>query len=213
MKPTLSLFWTFVKRLAKEWIFWISLALDIIAAVIQLFLPSITIPRFAYIVIIIIGLVWASFRIYLDLIERIPGESRPLQPNLTISCIEGDEYYYKIVVPSGDLSLETLKSYEFSPQELKNFSDLLNGAITLPKSIFTLKIRIENSGLVDINILNISMETEMYQPYMFLGSAIRNLNDTPVIFPINLISKEILQYKFIATILPYTALSDAQIAA
>jgi len=190
MRPSLNLFWSFIKLLAHKWILWLFLALDAIAALIQLIIPSFKLPQSVYIGILIIGLVWASFETYLDLLSKIPDKSRPVAPEISIFFVEGSEYEYGL------------------QQGSESFTEK-----TSPIAQITMHMRIENTGYVDVDLLAISGDIEFNKPYNFLVPYPYRLDGSEFIFPVKLSPKESILVDIIAPIHPLGFLTDTQIAA
>ena len=190
MKPSIILFWSFLKILARKWILWLFLALDAIGAVIQLVIPSFHLSQGVYIGVSLIGLVWASFEVYLDLLSKIPDKARPISPEISIYFVEGSEYEYKLE-PRGD---------GFEKE-------------TLPNAQITLHLRIENTGFVPVKLLTVSGELEVHKPYGFMTSDTYETNGDKFLFPRMLGSKKSIQFDIVIPIHPYNLLTDAQVAA
>ena len=210
MKPSFLLFWTFIKHLGKKWILWLFLALDLLAAVVQIFFAPINLPQGVYVGVFIVGLVWASFETYLDLLTRIPSEARPLQPDISIFFVEGGEYSYTLEQLSDILSPEELKLLEYMQEENAKEKTEVS---TLPNAHITLHIKIENPGLVAVSLLTIGGNIDFNEPYQFMIPKVSNPDGTSVSFPVKLAPKELLHFHAAASIFPYSLLTDAQIAA
>ena len=197
--------------MGKKWILWLFLALDLIAVIVQIFIPSLTLPQGVYVGVAVLGLLWAGFETYLDLLSKIPGEARPLQPNIEIVFEEGNEYSYRFQ------QVEDI----FAPGQLENFRRV--GAIdeqeremreaVLPKSVARLYVRVENIGLVTINILTIGGDVDLDTPYQFMVPDAHNRDNTALSFPILLKPKEKLPITITVPIHPFIVYTDAQVAA
>jgi len=205
MKPSLNLFWSFLKLLARKWVLWLFLALDGIAAIVQLLIPSFHLPQGVYIGVSIIGLVWASFETYLDLLSKIPDTSRPLTPEISMFFVEGSEYEYEL---NSRAKLFTADDQKFSKELRRSIEEE-----TLPLGKITLHMRIENTGFVAVNLLTVSGDIDLDEPYQFMVPHAHRLDGTSLLFPIRLNSKESILFNIVAPIHPFTLLTDAQIAA
>ena len=193
MKPSFSLASSYLKNLGKKWILWLFVALDFIAIIVQIFIPSLMLPRSLFIGVAILGLLWAGFEVYLDLLLKIPGEARPLKPEIEILLEEGNEYSYE---------------FEQYPDVLEKLKDA-----TLLNSVFNLRLRVENTGYVAVNILTIGGDIDMHQPFGFMVPNARNRDNTEISFPVLLDAKEKLSITLVDYIHPYNNFTDAQIAA
>jgi hypothetical protein len=189
MKPSINLFWSFLKILARKWALWIFLALDAIGAIIQLVVPSFHLPQGIYVGVSIIGLIWASFETYLDLLSRIPSESRPITPEISMFLIEGSEYEYELDVRGGSFATPTL-----------------------PKAQVTIHMRVENIGYVAVNLLTIEGKIDFKGPHDFMLPHPYNPNGDTFSFPTTLNSKESVLVDMAAPIY-HTNLTEAQVAA
>jgi hypothetical protein len=199
MKPSFSLALSYLKNLGKKWILWLFVALDFIAIIVQIFIPSLMLPQSLFIGVAILGLLWAGFEVYLDLLLKIPGEARPLKPEIEILLEEGNEYSYEF---------EQYQLFEQYPDELEKLKNA-----TLRNSVFNLRLRVENTGYVAVNILTIGGDIDMHHPFSFMVPNARNRDDTKISFPVLLDAKEKLPITLIDSIHPYSNFTDAQIAA
>lgn len=193
MKPSFSLALSYLKNLGKKWILWLFVALDCIAIIAQVFKPSLMLPQSLFIGVAILGLLWAGFEVYLDLLLKIPSEARPLKPEIEILLEEGNEYSYE---------------FEQYSDKLKMLQDA-----TLRNSVFNLRLRVENTGYVAVNILTISGDIDMHHPFGFMVPNARNRDNTEISFPVLLDAKDKLLITLVDSIYPYSNFTDAQIAA
>jgi hypothetical protein len=211
MKPSLSLAWSYLKNLGKKWILWLFLVLDLIAVIIQIFIPSFALPQGIYIGIAILGLLWAGFETYLDLLSKIPSEARPLQPEIVIVFEEGNEYSYRFRQVEDIFPLDQLEFYRKVGAMDEQERDLEE--TTLPKSFLSLHVRIENIGLVAVNILTIGGDIDLDKPYEFMVPEAHNRDSTTLSYPVLLKPKEKLPLTVVVPIYPFSLFTDAQVAA
>lgn len=211
MKPSFSLAWSYLRSLGKKWILWLFLVLDLIAVIAQIFIPSLTLPQGVYIGIAILGLLWAGFETYLELLSKIPSEARPLQPEIAIILEEGNEYSYRFRQDEDVFSAEQLEFFRKAGAMDKREKSVTE--TTLPISIISLHVRVENTGLVAVNILTIGGDIDLDEPYQFMVPEAYNRDNTLLSFPVLLKPKEKLPLTVKASIHPFSALTDAQVAA
>lgn len=210
MKPSFSLVWSYLRNLGKKWILWLFLALDLIAVIAQIFLPFLTFPQGVYVGIAILGLLWAGFETYLDLLSKVPDESRPLQPEIDVVYEEGNEYSYRFETDDDTFSPEEIKSFETTGVNKQKRIAIEN---TLPHSVIILHVRVENIGLVTVNVLTIGADLDAVKPYHFMVPDVYDRNNKKVSFPIRLKPKDKLLLKVVGSIFPFSGFTDAQIAA
>ncbi|KAF0107392.1 MAG: hypothetical protein FD146_1870 [Anaerolineaceae bacterium] len=217
MKPSFSLFWIYTKKIFKRWVFWLFLALDFIAVIAQFVFPSLRLPQFVYILIAVIGLIWAGFEAYLELLEKIPSESRPLTPEIYIFLEEGNEYSYELISEYQSKSGEKKTKYQKSKGKVVQGPSKLP---TLPSSLITQHIRLENKGLVNVNILSVEGRFKFHDdimgltlPYLFYIPDLFDSNGIKASYPIVLRSKDTLVFNVASLIGPSSQYTDAQISA
>jgi hypothetical protein len=209
MKPSFSLFINYGKNLAKKWILWLFLALDSIAIIVQFFIPTLRFPQLIYILILVIGLIWAGFQTYLDLLQKIPSEARPIEPDVNIYFNEGNEYSYRFqrieeVYSSGVLKLNSKKQREKLEKEFHEQ--------VLPKAFIDINFRIENKGLVSVDVISVNGSFESKLPYHFMVPNISYQNNLPITYPIKLDPTNVVQLCSIDYIFTMY-LTEAQVAA
>jgi hypothetical protein len=209
MKPSLTLFWIYTKKLIKNWILWIFLVLDLIAVIVKIFIPFLKLPQSLYYLIALIGLIWAGFNSYLELLEKIPSEARPIKPEISIMSEEGNEYAYTF---DQSMISELRKIRKAESKEGEEYTDPLL-ELSIPKSQLTYFARLENTGLVVVNLLTINARIDFDTPYRFMVPDVFLSEGTQISYPLLLQPKEILHLKIIDNIYKYSLLSDAQIAA
>lgn len=121
--------------LLKHWFLWVVLAMDVLAIIIALIVPSFVVPRQALVGLSLLGLFWASFQVFQHVVAQIPNypHQPPPRPSLSVELIEGSEY---------SISL----SRDGARQRLPNFR-------------ITLHCRIANMGSVRVHTLSIYAST------------------------------------------------------
>jgi hypothetical protein len=162
-----------------------------------------------YYIIALLGLIWAGFNSYLELLEKIPSEARPINPEISIMFEEGHEYSYSFDQSEIELLREMRK---LRLKEGEEYIDPIK-ELYLPKSQVTFFIRLENIGLVSVNLLTINGKVNFEGPYRFMIPDVYLSDGTQISYPILLQPKEILHLNIINKIFPNDLLSNAQIAA
>jgi len=206
MKQTYIYFKAYVSNLIRKWVFWLFIALDLVGAIIQIVFPSIQIPQFIYAAIALLGFLWASFQTYRDLFVQIPSEDVPVEPQLSISLVEGNEYFYGFRDLSRFLTKEKIQLIaEGKAEDLKAIT-------TLPKSQVVFHVRIENIGYVPVDILTVDAHIHLDDPYEFMIPKPMTVEGDPMKFPIRLNPNENLLHDMVGSIFPSRVLTDAQVA-
>src|SRR3989339_1061247 len=191
IKPSFALFTIYLKNLISKWILWLCLSIDFIAVIVQVFIPSLTLPHIIYILIAVIGLIWSGFLSYIDILAKLPKESTPVQPEpkLAVFLIEGNEYSYKL----SDTAKETR-----------------------PTSNITIHIRVENIGDVKLKLLTVAGDFSdlgggYRNPLAFMiPNAYDPINDKSIPFPLVLGPNDKLNLDIVDSIHPAPLLNDAQ---
>lgn len=206
MKQTYVYFKAYVSNLIRKWVFWLFIALDLVGAIIQIVFPSIQIPQFIYIAIALLGLLWASFQTYRDLFVQIPSEDVPVEPQLSISLVEGNEYFYGFRDISRRLTREKVQL--ITEGEAEDLQDIT----TLPESQVVFHVRIKNIGYVPVHILTVFARIDFQVPYSFMIPDPMTVEGDPMEFPIRLNPNENLLHDMVGLIFQPSFLTDAQVA-
>lgn len=188
----------FIKQISKKWILWVFLILDAIGAILHIFLPGFEVPNALYVLVPMFGLFIASFETYRELLSQIPHGSIPIEPKVSISLLEGNEYYFRL-------------------QKISNISEIIQSNIefrgresSLPNSEIIIHVRAENIGLLPTVILTITGKIEMYTPFHFKIPICYADTEESFSFPSPLDPKETLSLLLIGGIEPFALLTDAQ---
>jgi hypothetical protein len=219
----------FGKLVAKKWIFWLFLILDIVTLIIQFIYPQLQIPQFIYIVLALIGFFVACFSVYSELLGNYLkiAENKNIvftpKPHLELSLIEGNEFSFEIVPPyqtlAGDLHIHRLKedknksNWHFDEQGIFYVDDEIYYLI--PDSHLSLNARIENDGNIPLDILLIDYRAGEHlrvEPFMFYPDKII-MGDKPIKYPICIEPSAILFLQISFRITIPSELSEAQFAA
>lgn len=200
----------FVLSLVKKWLLWIFLILDVIALIIQYIYPNYKLPQGYYIGFAILGIVWSSFQVYRDLLndyKKISLEKLPEKlaiPNLDISFVEGSEYKFSIDNPYDDFEMQIAKIEKDAKDNKTDFHVNENGIIFangevlyfMPNSNLEINFRIENTGDIPIDILDIRVgETPnnytLSRPIGF-GLQKFTVDSKPIRFPLYINTKDVV---------------------
>ncbi|MFA6126600.1 MAG: hypothetical protein WC699_04790 [Bacteroidales bacterium] len=201
----------FLKLLFKEWILWIILSLDVLFVFVQIIFPKFSPPYFIYILIAIIGVVWASYKIYNGLIEQIPQSilDKILTSKVQVSFVEGNEYHYKF----GKWDVEKKRNIDLTDTLYPTDENNNQRERVLPNTQLSLFLRIENIGETSVNIISVNGNIHFKQPFNFMLSDSLDLEDNEIVFPVKLALKKIIQFKLVFPIFPFSPMNEAQIAA
>jgi hypothetical protein len=197
--------------------------------IVQIFIPSLKLPQPIYLIIALVGLIWAGFISYVEILKKNLSDEKPIIPGLSIakSIIPGLSIA-KSIIPELSIMFEEGNEYSYSldQTEISLLRDLRKATtkkgekyidpeneFTLPKSLVTLFVRLENTGLIPINLLTIFAEIDLAKPYQFMVPDVFLSDGTQISYPKLLKPKDILQVKIIGKIFPFSLFSDAQIAA
>ena len=133
MKTFLNGFTSYVQKILRKWVFWILGVLDLIAIVLQIFFPALRLPQLLYLLIILVGLFWASYQVYCDTIAMLPV--LPVEPppyqllpidfriNLTDIIPYVEVWFYIVNYQSKEISLASIDVIDLHVQNacfLKN---------------------------------------------------------------------------------------------
>jgi hypothetical protein len=240
MKEDLARFIRYLKLLSKAWVLWVFLALDAIFLVVQLFIPSLNVPHSIYLLVAVVGVVWASFRAYDELMSIIPSENRPVPPEIAISLAQGNEYHYAFAIPPGALdknsqailedmsnalskadtksrSKSASKAMSKSTSEVNpktvQAQDNLWGDPVIPYSQVIIHVRIKNTGLIPVRIISVYGEFDSGTPYRFMVPEPHTENGQRFSFPVRLEPRDSIQVNLSDLIFPSDNVTPAQIAA
>lgn len=187
MRRDFYLFGSFVTQLVKKWVFWLFLALDIIAVLVEFFFPSLSIPRGIYLAILAIGFILAAFQVHLDLLSKLPSNNLPLIPEIKLLFTEGNEY-----------------SYQFENSVNKD---------ALPHAMISLHATLQNTGAIPVKLLSVNGTIAVTEPYQFMVPAGRNRDGTVMKFPITVQPDDVMLFDVVASIWAFQLLTDAQVSA
>ena len=205
MKTEFDSFIRYLKLLMHEYIVWVVFTIDAVFVVIQLTVPGFMLPNMVYYLIAGFGIAWASYKVYMKIVLTLPAENRPVTPEIKVSFVEGAEYSYSF--------LKKVDSIIAKGPKKKGSKHILSQESSLPLSRVTINARIENTGLVSVNILNVFGGIDYHAPYGFMIPKPTVHDGRTASFPISLSPRHSLTIDMVAPIHPYSLLTDAQIAA
>lgn len=208
MKSSLSLILSYLKEIAKEWILWLFVVIDVVGLIVNFLIPSFSPPKWIFILLLVMGLIWSGYKTYYKLLMRIPDKDKPLEPKLSIKFRDGDEYSFGFFRNKLDSPL----SNELALEEYLKDRDNTQVEICFPSSEMHLHIRIENIGLTPVDLLAIDSKSSLPPPFLFFGvTRYRSINGKEFNFPITLLPRGILLVD--VNVIPDTSiLTPAQIA-
>ncbi|MFZ1735717.1 MAG: hypothetical protein WAU31_02165 [Candidatus Moraniibacteriota bacterium] len=216
MKMWLSQSSRYLILLAKNWILWLFVLLDIIGVIVQFVIPNFQLPAYSYGTLAIIGFLWAGMQVFNQTVESYEGTISDYRTkmaklsdaldidaildvqNISISLIEGHEYRYFMGQYSSDsLGHELLlRSNSTKEQDTGSVIDepiVVEQSYFVPNSFAEFYLRIENLGCsVDILIIEIEIKDYYQLPFNF-GLARINVEDQEVVYPVHLKPRQSLQ--------------------
>jgi len=165
-----------------------------------------------------------------SLMKLLPDDSKNLQikPNLDISLMEGNEYSFALDKAKGYMEHfqdTERKSHNKEPNENGNEMQVDNGdekeneEFQIPRGVFTINFRIQNTVQLDLDILAINITekqlTSSFQAWQFYfaSSVYSDSNSKIITFPKAIDRESILLCTSISSFLPYSNYTRAQCAA
>jgi len=200
-------FGNFVVTLFKNRIFLLFLALDVVLLFVEFFTPEFSLPQIYYFGFILIGIIWASFQIYRDLSSAYQNESsisaeKITKSELSLSFANGKEYIYSISDPYAGQNLYITRMQKTRGVKCR-FDErgvlFINAEVfyVMGKGSLDINIRIENSGDLPLDILNIDLENNLDLRHLLMFNDDIFLNGNRLRFPFHLKQGEftVLQLK------------------
>jgi len=206
----------FLKKLIKEWIFLLMIGIDLLFVIVQLIFPKFSPPYFVYVIIAMVGIIWASYKIYRDVLARIPDKEIKPIPKLRLSFVEGNEYSFRLgtLKETDEERIERKRKMKENPyyNEDKDLKiDIRED--TLPYSLLSIFLRVENIGEIPVDILDVSGKIqEVNTPFEFMLSEPINSASHIVVFPVNIEPKRVFPITLSTSACPKMYLNEAQIA-
>jgi len=226
MSETMKILWSYIRKLIKKWIIWLSLAFFITGIIFEFVLDIEEIPSYIFWILAFLVFLWANFQVYkklyinYDVLEKshrelekshkelkknhetlekkIPKKDRELiiKPELSIMLLEGNEYTFYLLEKATYIRRKIGNDY------------------AVPDSLIELHFRILNTGTIDLDIISIESSYEYISlPWTFSPISIAKEKGDDLLFPRHLDVKEFLLCDLDSTITPQAGLNDAQFAA
>jgi len=189
-------FGNFIVTLFKNRIFLLFLALEIVLLLVEFFTPEFSLPQIYYFGFILIGIIWASFQIYRDLssayqnASSIPAE-KITKSELSLSFVNGNEYTYSISDPYVGQNLYITRMQKTRGVKCR-FDErgvlFINDEVfyVMGKGNLDINIRIENSGDLPLDILNVYLENNLDLRHLLIFNDDIFLNGNRLRFPFHL---------------------------
>ena len=218
--------------LAKNWILWLFVLLDIIGIIVQFVIPNFQLPAYSYGTLAIIGFLWAGMQVFNQTVESYEGTIRDYRTrmarlsdaldidaildvqNISISLIEGHEYKYLMGQYSDEGLIHEIKSNSAKVQDTDWVTDEPVGETPyfVPNSFAEFYLRIENLGCnVDILIVETGIKDSYQLPFRF-GSAKITVDDQAIVYPMHLKPRQSLKCIARHIVSPDTHRSQARFA-
>lgn len=199
-KATKSL-WSFIKLLIKRWVLLLIFYGSLIGAIFTFGIFNIEVPSYVFWILALIGLFWASYRVYRNLsidyleLQKSSGVLLEVKPELSITLLEGNEYKYSL-------------SKRATSREKVGYDYLT------PDASIDLHFRILNKGTVDLDIISIEASYEDYGiPWQFHPPDKPKEKGNELCFPMHLNVDDILLCDINNDIRVSLIFNDAQFAA
>ncbi len=205
--------WTYLTLLSKKWVLWLFIVFDLIGLIVGIIFPQLTIPLPVYWGLALIGLLWASFQVYRELVAQIPDhlQAPQLKPELALELVEGNEYTY--------LLLELESSSRYREQRVKSLAepesdDTKDKESALPDALIVLHVRISNTGPVEVDVLSVHATYEEYKaPWNIMLPKPVDADGQVIVFPVRLELGGIMLCDLRSKAMPTSYYNDAQFAA
>lgn len=195
MNKAIKNLWSFIKLLIKRWVLLLIFYGSLIGAIFTFGILNIEVQSYIFWILALIGLFWASYRVYLEQLKKIPTkEPKEQKPEVAIELIEGNKYTYRLG---------------------KRISHRAFGKSVLHEAYIELHLRISNIGAVDVDILSIKSNYDTNNPILDVSPICIPMDkkSQEIIYPRRLGIQEILLCEIESDITPNILLNDAQFAA
>lgn len=194
-------FWSFIRLLIKRWVLWLIYYGGLLSAIFTFRILKIEIPSYVFWIIAFIGLFWASFKVYKELVDKIPIHDIDLKkkPKISIELFEGNQYTYTLA------------------KDINTFDDIEKDEKTplVPRAFLKLNIRISNKEMIELDILSIDVGYDEYgSPFDFGAPDEPKYRDAEEIkFPLNLGLDGVFLCEIQNIVRKHIVLNNAQFAA
>lgn len=202
-KILIYFFWKYLKTIFSKWFFWLFFLPDLIGFLNLFPKINISFPPFLFFLFPMIGLLFSGFMVHIESLNKNDSMILP-KSQYKLSLIEGNEYAFSLSSPYDAPETKLLIKYlELDVENDFNYeNDILlidnKPRYWLPKILFDINIRLENTGNINIDILNINLRYTIddFSPLRFFHDSIL-MNSQELIFPLSLEPSqiEIIQFK------------------
>ena len=213
MKKIKHQLWTYLTLLFKKWVLWLFVVFSLIGLIADIVFPKLSLPLLLYGGLGLIGLLWASFQVYRELVAQMPEHLQALQlkPELALELVEGNEYTYLL------LDLESSSRYRvqrlMSRLEPES-DDSKDKEYALPDALIVLHVRISNTGSIGVDVLSVDATYEEYKkPWNIMLPEPVDADGQAIVFPVRLDPGGIMLCDLRSNAKPKSYYNDAQFAA
>ena len=213
MKEIKHQLWTYLTLLFKKWVLWLFVVFSLIGLIADIVFPKLSLPLLLYGGLGLIGLLWASFQVYCELVAQMPDHLQALQlkPELALELVEGNEYTYLL------LDLESSSRYRvqrlMSRLEPES-DDSKDKEYALPDALIVLHVRISNTGSIGVDVLSVHATYEEYKnPWIIMLPEPVDADGQAIVFPVRLDPGGIMLCDLRSNAHPKSYYNDAQFAA
>jgi hypothetical protein len=70
----------YLRLIARKWVLWLFFLLDLAALIAQIAVPGFQLPQTAFLLLTVVGLLWAGFQVHSDLARQLPTPPRYSPP-------------------------------------------------------------------------------------------------------------------------------------
>lgn len=213
MKEIKHQLWTYLTLLFKKWVLWLFVVFSLIGLIADIVFPKLSLPLLLYGGLGLIGLLWASFQVYRELVAQMPEHLQALQlkPELALELVEGNEYTYLL------LDLESSSRYLMQRVESRaepESDDSKDKEYALPDALIVLHVRISNTGSIGVDVLSVDATYEEYKkPWNIMLPEPEDVDGQAIVFPVRLDPGGIMLCDLRSNAKPKSYYNDAQFAA
>ncbi len=200
IKSEIQGFLFFLSLLSKKWILWLFLVLDLLTVAAQLVFPSLSLSHSIFLSIAAIGVIWAAYLVYNDLLIKFPTPQNNRSPEVSCYFVSGNEYSFQLQLRENLLD----NKGEKSASESKT---------TVPWSFIYLNVTLQNTGHISVKVLSVDGNVDFRVPYHFMLPQGHDSSKQPLNYPFELKPHETINIVVGDPIQPTSYLTDAQIAA
>ena len=218
--PVFSEFKNFILAIFRKWIFLVFVLITIIAVIVQWVLPEFSPPLSLYFGFLFVGFVWSAFQVYKDLLVThrkmlvTPVEKAPTS-ELFLSFVAGKEYKYSVSDPYSGQNLYITRMQK-TPGTRCRFDGrgvlYINDRVyyVMSKGSLEINIRVENSGDLPLDILDIRSDNDLDLRYLHMISDDVFHNGNKLRLPLHLKKGQFVVLQLRTRIAPGKGASNAE---